>query len=85
MSEPDLAELLEGIGEALRDAGLDSEADALDSVTSGAYTSSSEWYGDLGLALVAIRGSVARRASPITLGAIDDALELVREVWPGIG
>jgi hypothetical protein len=81
----DLPELLEAVVRALREEGAEAEADHLDSVSTCAYTTSSEYLGQVGLALRVVRDSVERRASPSTISALEEALDMVREVWPDLG
>lgn len=85
LDRPDLPALLDALVLALREEGAEAEADHLDSVLHCAYTTSSEYLGEIGLALRAIRDSLVERAHPATLAGLEEALDLVREVWPDVG
>lgn len=79
---PDLVALLRQAVEGARAAGLDEAADALESRTTAAFTTSSEFLGEVGLAIRQFRKSARGRVPPVVDRALDECLREVRKVWP---
>ncbi len=77
-----------GLREAIRSAraaGLGDAADELQTRCFAAYTTSSEWLGETGLAIVEFI-SRTRGQIPVTLERqLYDCLAEVRKVWPDLG
>jgi len=70
--------------EAARAAGLAEAADELDARTSAAFTSSSEFLGEVGLG---IQRFLARERSNVPVAVrqqLEECLAEVRRVWPGL-
>ncbi len=81
--------LLEAVERAIRsldECGCADEAARLRGlVHEGAWSSSSEMIGDIGLAILAIRDSAADRLSDEATRTLDRCTDMVRRVWPEIG
>ncbi len=54
-------------------------------VGEGAWSSSSEMIGDIGLAILGIRDSATDRMSDEAARTLDRCMDMVRRVWPEIG
>ncbi len=70
--------------EAARAAGLAEAADELDARTSAAFTSSSEFLGEVGLG---IQRFLARERGKVPVAVrqqLEGCLAEVRRVWPGL-
>ncbi len=82
----DLMKTVEGAIRSLDECGCADEAARLRAlVHEGAWSSSSEMIGDIGLAILAIRDSAADRLSDDAASLLDRCMEMVRRVWPEIG
>jgi hypothetical protein len=80
----DLAQALREALQLARSAGLDEAADELEGRCFAAYTTSSEWLGEVGLAVVHFL-SRERGQVPVTLERrLYDCLTEVQKVWPEI-
>ncbi len=81
--------LLEAVERAIRsldECGCADEATRLrELVHEGAWSSSSEMIGDIGLAILAIRDSATDRLSDEAASTLDRCMDMVRRVWPEIG
>ena len=81
----DVAKLLHQAMQGARAAGLAAAADELEARTSLAFTSSSEFLGEVGLA---IRQFLARERGKVPVAVrqqLRDCLAEVGRVWPGLG
>ncbi len=81
--------LLEAVERAIRsldECGCADEAARLrELVHEGAWSSSSEMIGDIGLAIVTIRDYAADRLSDEAASTLHRCMDMVRRVWPEIG
>ena len=81
-----LSEAAERAIRSLDECGCADEAARLrELVHEGAWSSSSEMIGDIGLAILAIRDSAATRLSDEAASLLERCMEIVRRVWPEIG
>ena len=82
----DLIKTVDGAIRSLDECGCADEAARLrELVHEGAWSSSSEMIGDIGLAILAIRDSAATRLSDEAASHLERCMEIVRRVWPNIG
>jgi hypothetical protein len=81
----DLVALVREAVQAARAAGLNEAADELESRTSAAFTTSSEWLGEVGLAIRQFRARERGRLPPAVQRSLDSCLAEVRKVWPRLG
>ncbi len=82
----DLMKTVERAIRSLDECGCADEAARLrELVHEGAWSSSSEMIGDIGLAILAIRDSATDRLSDEAASTLDRCMDMVRRVWPEIG
>ena len=81
----DISPVLKRIISELHSAGLDSAAHELEAHCFAAYTTSSEWLGEVGTALERFRGANRGRYSADLDPLIDQCLREVGRVWPRFG
>ncbi len=82
----DLMKAVERAIRSLDECGCADEAARLrELVHEGAWSSSSEMIGDIGLAILAIRDSATDRLSDEAASTLDRCMDMVRRVWPEIG
>ncbi len=82
LASVDVAKVLHEAMERARAAGLAESADELEARTSAAFTTSSEYLGEVGLA---IRQFLAREGDRVPVAVqerLRDCLVEVRKVWP---
>ncbi len=78
----DISPVLKRIISELRSAGLDSAAHELEAQCFAAYTTSSEWLGEVGAALHRFRSANGGRYSTDLDLLIEQCLREVGKVWP---
>ena len=81
----DISPVLKRIISELHSAGLDSAARELEVQCFAAYTSSSEWLGEVGAALDRFRRVNRGRYSADLDPLIDECLREVSKLWPRFG
>src|ERR1700752_471737 len=81
----DISPVLKRLISELHSGGLDSAARELEAHCFAAYTSSSEWLGEVGAALYRFRSVNRGRYSPDLDPLIDQCLREVGRVWPHFG
>ncbi len=82
----DLMKAVERAIRSLDECGCGDEAVRLRAlVHEGAWSSSSEMIGDIGLAILALRDSATDRLSDEAASTLDRCMDMVRRVWPEIG
>ena len=67
-----------------RAAGLDSAAAQLEGRCFAVYTTSSEWLGEVGLAIAEFRRNAGTGLPPSVIEKLDACMREVRKVWPGL-
>jgi hypothetical protein len=81
----DISPILKRIVSELRSAGLESAARELEGQCFAAYTTSSEWLGEVGAALQRFRSANRGRYSTDLDPLIDQCLREIGRVWPHFG
>jgi len=81
----DISPVLRRLISELHSGGLDFAARELEAHCFAAYTSSSEWLGEVGAALYRFRSVNRGRYSPELDPLIDQCLREVGRVWPHFG
>jgi len=81
----DISPVLRRLISELKAGGLDSAAHDLEARCFAAYTTSSEWLGEVGLALERFRSTNCGRYSSNLDPLIDQCLREVGRVWPRFG
>jgi hypothetical protein len=81
----DISPVLRRLISELHSGGLDSAARELEAHCFAAYTSSSEWLGEVGAALYRFRSVNRGRYSPELDPLIDQCLREVGRAWPHFG
>ncbi len=69
----------------IREAGMTEPARELDARLSTAYTTSSEFLGELGAAIVRFREKEAGRLPPAAAELLDECQREIGAVWPAYG
>ena len=80
----DFSLLLRGAIAEARSAGLVNPADALEARASVAYTTSSEFLGEVGQAIVTFLSEGDAAVPPAAVDKLDRCLLQVQRVWPEI-
>jgi hypothetical protein len=84
-AQADVARLLREAMQGARAAGLAEAADELEARTSIAFTSSSEWLGEVGLAIRHFQARERGKVPAAVKRQLGDCLGEVRRAWPGLG
>ncbi len=81
----DISPVLRRLISELKAGGLDSAAHELEGRCFAAYTTSSEWLGEVGAALERFRSVNRGRYAPELDALIDQCLRAIGKVWPRFG